>query len=102
KQFTGSDILERTRADGPRRRLVAVRMDEPRAVARSGCAILGAAGDGIGEITSGTFSPTLERGIGLGYVPSALAPPDTASAVDVRGRVPTPHTARKPLYAKET
>jgi glycine cleavage system T protein (aminomethyltransferase) len=102
KQFTGSDILERTRADGPRRRLVAVRMDEPRAVGRSGCAILGAAGDAIGEITSGTFSPTLERGIGLGYVPSALALPDTEIAVDVRGRVHMAHTARKPLYAKET
>jgi aminomethyltransferase len=56
----------------------------------------------VGVVTSGTFSPTLQRGIGLGYVPSALAPADTPIAVDVRGRTRTAHTARKPLYVKET
>ena len=76
-------------------------MDEERAVPRPGCPILDA-GQPVGEVTSGTFSPTLERGIGLGYVPSALAAPDTAIAVDVRGRTLTAHTARKPLYVKET
>jgi aminomethyltransferase len=56
----------------------------------------------VGSVTSGTFSPTLQRGIGLGYVPAALAAPDTAIAVDVRGRTLPAHTARKPLYVKET
>jgi aminomethyltransferase len=76
-------------------------MDEERAVPRPGCPIV----DGetaVGEVTSGTFSPTLQRGIGLGYVPAALAEPETAIAVDVRGRIRTAHTARKPLYVKET
>ena len=76
-------------------------MDEERAVPRPGCPIVDG-GTAVGEVTSGTFSPTLERGIGLGYVPSALAAPDTAIAVDVRGRTRMAHTARKPLYAKET
>jgi aminomethyltransferase len=98
KPFTGSDVLARTRAEGPARQLVALRMDEERAVPRPGCPILDGQGSAVGEVTSGTFSPTLERGIGLGYVPSALAPPDTAIAVDVRGRTRTAHTARKPLY----
>jgi aminomethyltransferase len=65
-------------------------------------AILHGEGAPVGMVTSGTFSPTLQRGIGLGYVPVALAPPDTAIAVDVRGRTRTAHTARKPLYVKET
>jgi aminomethyltransferase len=100
KPYIGSDAIARTRADGPARRLVALRMDEERAVPRPGCAIL----DGeapVGTVTSGTFSPTLQRGIGLGYVPSALAEPETPVAVDVRGRTRTAHTARKPLYVKD-
>jgi aminomethyltransferase len=101
KQYVGSDVLARTRADGPKRKLVALRMDEERAVPRPGCPIL-AGEDVVGAVTSGTFSPTLQRGIGLGYVPSDLAEPDTAIAVDVRGRTRAAHTARKPLYAKET
>jgi aminomethyltransferase len=101
KEYVGSDVLAQTRADGPQRRLVALRMDEERAVPRPGCPITDG-GAVVGEVTSGTFSPTLERGIGLGYVPSALAAPDTAIAVDVRGRTRTAHTARKPLYVKET
>jgi aminomethyltransferase len=101
KRYVGSDALARTRAEGPRRKLVALRMDEERAVPRPGCPILD--GDvAVGVVTSGTFSPTLQRGIGLGYVPSGLADPDTAIAVDVRGRTRTAHTARKPLYVKET
>ena len=73
-----------------------------RAVPRPGCPILDAATSPVGAVTSGTFSPTLQRGIGLGYVPAALASPETAIAVDVRGRTLAAHTARKPLYAKET
>jgi aminomethyltransferase len=101
KQFVGSDVLALTRLGSPQRRLVALRMDEERAVPRPGCSILDAEAV-IGEVTSGTFSPTLGRGIGLGYVPSALADPETAIAVDVRGRTLMAHTARKPLYVKET
>jgi aminomethyltransferase len=100
KQYTGSDVLERTRSQGPARRLVALRMDEERAVPRPACLILDAGAEVVGEVTSGTFSPTLQRGIGLGYVPSPLAQPDTPIAVDVRGRVRAAHTARKPLYVK--
>jgi aminomethyltransferase len=101
KPFTGSAVLARTREEGPARRLIALCMDEERAVPRPGCAIL--EGDAVvGAVTSGTFSPTLQRGIGLGYLPSALAEPETPVVVDVRGRARAAHTARKPLYVKET
>ena len=75
-------------------------MDEERAVPRPACPILDGGAEVVGEVTSGTFSPTLQRGIGLGYVPSALAEADTPIAVDVRGRVLPAHTARKPLYVR--
>ncbi len=101
KRYVGSEVIERTRTEGPQRKLVALRMDEERAVPRPGCPILDAAGAPAGEVTSGTFSPTLQRGIGLGYVPVALAAPETALAVDVRGRTRTAHTARKPLYDRQ-
>ena len=60
-------------------------MDEERAVPRRGCPIVDGE-DAVGEVTSGTYSPTLERGHRAGLGPSALAAPDTAVAVDVRGR----------------
>ena len=60
------------------------------------------AGRSSARSRAGRSRPRSQRGIGLGYVPSALAEPDTAIAVDVRGRTRTAHTARKPLYVKET
>ena len=102
KQYVGSDVARpharrgpaapaRGAAHGRGARRAAARVPDPRT-----------AGDVVGEVTSGTFSPTLERGIGLGYVPSALADPDTAIAVDVRGRTLPAHTARKPLYVRRS
>jgi aminomethyltransferase len=55
----------------------------------------------VGEVTSGTHSPSLGIGIGMGYVPSALASPGTALRIDVRGRVRSAEVAKKPLYHKE-
>jgi aminomethyltransferase len=55
---------------------------------------------GGGEVTSGTFSPSLERGIGMAYVPAERAEPGTRIEIDVRG---TPRPAvieTKPLYRK--
>jgi aminomethyltransferase len=55
-----------------------------------------------GTVTSGTMSPSLGIGIGMGYVPAGLSDPGTAIEIDVRGRPLAAETARKPLYAKET
>ena len=78
KDFTGAEELRRVKAGGPARRLAAFVMDE-RAVPRQGMAIL----EG-GEVTSGTHSPMLEIGIGLGYVDAELA----AARDDAHGRRP--------------
>jgi aminomethyltransferase len=52
-------------------------------------------------VTSGTHSPMLDRGIGLGYVPAANAAPDTEVIVDVRGRARRARIVTKPIYKRE-
>jgi aminomethyltransferase len=56
---------------------------------------------GGGTVTSGTHSPLLDVGIGMGYVPSASAAPGTELVVDVRGKPKQAHVVKKPIYVKE-
>jgi len=51
-----------------------------------------------GTVTSGSLSPMLDKGIGLAYVDSALAAPETALTVDLRGRPRAAHIVKKPIY----
>jgi aminomethyltransferase len=95
KDFTGAAELRRIKEAGPERRLAAFVMEE-RAVPRQGMAIL----EG-GEVTSGTHSPMLDRGIGMGYVPAGLAQPGTELTIDVRGRHRRARTVEKPIYRRE-
>ena len=95
KNFTGADELRKIKAEGPRRRLVAFVMQE-RAIPREGMGI-----DGGGEVTSGTHSPMLDRGIGLGYVPDDNAAPGTELTIDVRGRPRRARVVKKPIYKPE-
>jgi aminomethyltransferase len=88
-EFVGRAAIERVKAEGPRRRLVGFEMVE-RAVARHGYPILHE-GRPAGQVTSGSFGPSVERYIGIGYVPAALAAVGTEIDVEVRGR---PHGAR--------
>jgi aminomethyltransferase len=100
KDFIGADVLRRVKAEGPRRRLVALRMLD-RAIPRAGHGLLHE-GEPVGGVTSGTLSPSLDRGIGLGYLRADLAAPGTVVQVDVRGRARDAEVAQKPLYRKET
>jgi aminomethyltransferase len=95
KEFTGVEMLRRIREEGPVRRLVAFVMEE-KAVPRQGMPI-----EGGGEVTSGTHSPMLDRGIGMGYVPSTHAVPDSELVVDVRGKPRRARVVKKPIYRKE-
>ncbi len=70
---------------------------EERAIPRQGMSI-----DGGGEVTSGTHSPMLDQGIGLGYVPTEAAAPDSELAIDVRGTSRRARVVKKPIYRKET
>jgi aminomethyltransferase len=95
KDFTGADELRRIKEHGPARRLVAFVMDEP-GVPRQGMEIV----EG-GEVTSGSHSPMLERGIGMGYVDAALAEPGTELTIDLRGRNRRARVVPKPIYKRE-
>src|SRR5262249_33053627 len=79
--FIGSAALAEVKARGPERKLVPFRMTE-QAIPRQGMAIEAAAG--AGEVTSGSLSPMLGIGIGLGYVPASASMPGTELTVDVR------------------
>ena len=95
KEFTGVEELRRFKEAGPSRRLVAFVMEE-KAVPRSRMPI-----EGGGEVTSGTHSPMLDQGIGLGYVPSDAAAPGTELMIDVRGRPRRARVVPKPIYKRE-
>ena len=95
KDFNGATELRRIRAEGTAELLVAFVMEE-RAVPRPGMAIAGG-----GRVTSGTHSPMLDRGIGMGYVPVAQAEPGTELTIDVRGRERRARVVPKPIYKRE-
>jgi aminomethyltransferase len=56
--------------------------------------------EGGGEVTSGSHSPMLDMGIGMGYVAAARAQPGTELTVDVRGRPRRARIVRKPIYKR--
>jgi len=95
KEFTGASELRRIKAEGPARRLVPFVMEE-KAVPRHGMSI-----DGGGEVTSGTHSPTLDVGIGMGYVPAPAADVGTELTIDVRGRPRRARVVKRPFYRRE-
>jgi aminomethyltransferase len=95
KDFTGVDELRRVKEDGPARKLVAFVMED-RAIPRPGMEIHGG-----GEVTSGTHSPMLEKGIGMGYVTAGGAEPGTEITIDVRGREARARIVPKPIYKRE-
>ncbi|HET7555408.1 MAG TPA: glycine cleavage system aminomethyltransferase GcvT [Gaiellaceae bacterium] len=94
-EFTGADELRRIKDAGPERRLAAFVMEES-GIPRQGMPIV----EG-GTVTSGSHSPMLERGIGMGYVPAALAQPETELTIDVRGRQRRARVVKKPIYTRE-
>jgi glycine cleavage system T protein (aminomethyltransferase) len=95
KEFSGAQELREIKARGPERKLVPFVMEE-KAVPRQGMPI-----EGGGEVTSGTHSPMLDRGIGLGYVPAHAAAPDTELVIDVRGKQRRARVVKRPIYTRE-
>ena len=92
--FIGAETVAAVRARGPDQKLVAFAIDGP-GIARHGNPVL----EG-GEVTSGTFSPCLRRGIGMAYVSAERAQPGERIEIDVRGTIRPAVIERKPLYRK--
>jgi len=96
--FVGRAALEAARAAGTSRRLVGFEM-VGRGIAREGFGI-SAGGHPAGRVTSGTFSPTFEKALGMGYVDSAHAEPGSEIEIDVRGRAVPARVVPTPFYKR--
>ena len=97
--FVGAEAVARARAEGTAERLAPFTI-EGAGIPRQGNPVL-TDGEPAGEVTSGTFSPSLEVGIGMAYVRSDLAEPGIEVEIDVRGKRRPARIASKPLYRKE-
>src|SRR5919204_4149321 len=95
KEFTGARQLRQVKEEGARRRLAAFVMVD-KAIPRAGMPIA----EG-GEVTSGSLSPMLDVGIGMGYVEAAAAAPDSELTIDVRGRARKARVVKKPIYKRD-
>jgi aminomethyltransferase len=83
--FNGSDAIAKLKAEGPSRKLIAFKVVAEKFIARQHYPIHHG-GNPVGEVTSGNISPILNVGIGLGYVPTALAEPGTIIQISARGK----------------
>jgi len=98
--FIGRDALVKQKGAGVARKLVGLDPGgETRSVPRAGYAIH-AGGTAVGRVTSGTFSPSLGRGLAMGYVPAAQAGPGTEVAIDIRGKEAGARVVRPPFYTQ--
>jgi aminomethyltransferase len=93
-EFTGVERLRAIKEQGPEQKLVPFVMTE-KAIPRQGMSI-----EGGGTVTSGTQSPMLDKGIGMGYVPAESSAPGTELVIDVRGKPRHAEVSKKPLYKK--
>jgi aminomethyltransferase len=89
--YIGAEAVDATRASGPREMLVPFVITD-RGAARPGDPVLGG-----GVVASGTFSPSLERGIGMAYLPAAMAVAGTEFEIDVRGKHRRARVETRPL-----
>jgi aminomethyltransferase len=97
--FTGRDVLQRTKDDGPAQKLVPFRMEGKTPPPRPHYAVF-SNGERIGEVTSGTLSPSLNYGIGMAYLSPPQAKTGTKIEIEIRGQKFPATIQKKPLYKK--
>jgi aminomethyltransferase len=96
KEFTNSAALKRQKEGGIKRKLVGFKMVD-KGIPRHDYAIKGSDGSVIGKVTSGTMSPVLGIGVGLGYVTVGNADPGNEIFIDVRGRALKAEVSKLPF-----
>lgn len=99
KKFINSEALERQKAEGVTKKLVGFELLE-RGIPRHDYEITDKNGVVIGLVTSGTMSPSLNKGIGLGYVPVAYATPDSEIFIRIRKNDIPAKVVKLPFYKK--
>jgi aminomethyltransferase len=97
--FVGREALLRQKESGPARRSAAFRMTGKSAPPRPGYPIF-AGGTAVGTVASGTQSPTLNCGIGMGFLPPSLVVPGTRLQVEIRGQRHDAEVVKKPFYRR--
>jgi aminomethyltransferase len=98
KDFIGAVPIRQIAADGPKRKLVGLTLDGKR-IARQGTPVV-LDGTAIGEVTSGTLSPTLGKSIAMAYVDAAHTAEGTTLGVDLKGTVLPATVTKLPFYKK--
>ena len=98
-EFTGRAVLAEQKANGPTKKLVAFKMTDKSAPPRPHYPIW-VNGAQVGQVVSGTQSPSLGIGIGMGYVPGEFAKPDTKIEIEIRGKRCAAVTVKKPIYRR--
>lgn len=96
--FLGREAILKVKEAGPQRRLVGFELTE-RGIPRQHHSIL-FQGQRVGEVTSGGYGPTVNRGIGMGYVSPEMAKPGIDIAIDIRGSITPARTVRRPFYKR--
>lgn len=97
KEFTNSENLKKQKEEGPTKRLIGFQMEE-KGIPRSGYEILNQNEAVIGRVTSGSMSPSLGFGIGMGYLESKFASNDTEILIAVRNKKLKAKVAKLPFY----
>lgn len=99
KDFTNSSNLKKQKEEGVTRKLVGFELLE-RGIPRHDYEIVDANGNIIGIVTSGTQSPSLNKGIGMGYVPTTLSTPDSEIFIRIRNKDIAAKVVKLPFYKK--
>lgn len=97
--FVSREFLEAQKLAGVSRKLVAFEMED-KGIPRHGYPIVDESGSPIGEVTSGTMSPSLKKAIGLGYVAVANSSLDSEIFIEVRGKQLKARVVKLPFYKK--
>lgn len=99
KDFVNAEALKEQKENGVSRKLVAFELTE-KGIPRQGYLIADETGKTIGNVTSGTMSPSLGKGIGMGYVPVAMASPGSTVHIQIRKKAVPATVVKLPFYKK--
>jgi aminomethyltransferase len=99
KDFVGSTALRRVKAEGLTKKLVGFEMEE-RGIARHGYKVFNDGGE-IGVVTSGTFTPTLQKAVGLAFVPISYNKPGTEIFIQIRDHLAKARIVGLPFYKRK-
>ncbi|HTG44964.1 MAG TPA: glycine cleavage system aminomethyltransferase GcvT [Verrucomicrobiae bacterium] len=99
-EFVGSTVILPQKTSPPPRKLVAFKMAGKSAPPRPDYPIYSQSGELLGQVASGTQSPSLGLGIGLGYVPAAFAQPETPLQIAIRSHRSPAVVVKKPFYKR--